>query len=193
MEEEFSKSESPEITLRSIQLSDLDDFMEWAGDERVTTFCTWDTYTSRDQAIDFIKNYAIPHPWLRVICLENRAVGSVSVTPRSGHDSCRGELGYVLAHKYWGKGVATRAVKMVASTIFSEWAHLERLEAFVDVTNKGSQRVLEKSGFLREGVLRKYLILKGRSRDTVVYSLLSTDFSSLVLEPMEIDGKGTHN
>ncbi|XP_031115393.1 uncharacterized protein LOC116019353 [Ipomoea triloba] len=190
MEETACKSESPEISLRPMELSDLDDFMEWATDERVSRFCTWDTYTCRDQAVDFIKNIAIPHPWLRVICLENRVIGAISVTPMSGNDSCRGELGYVLTHKYWGKGIATRAVKMVASAIFSEWPHMERLEALVDVDNKGSQRVLEKSGFLREGVLRKYHILKGRSRDFVIYSLLSSDSPSLVMEPMEIDGYG---
>nr|GME04243.1 putative N-acetyltransferase P20 [Ipomoea batatas]GME17385.1 putative N-acetyltransferase P20 [Ipomoea batatas] len=165
MEETACKSESPEISLRPMELSDLDDFMEWATDDRVSRFCTWDTYTSRDQAVDFIKNIAIPHPWLRVICLEKKVIGAISVTPRSGNDSCRGELGYVLTHKYWGKGIATRAVKMVASAIFSEWPHMERLEGLVDVDNKGSQRVLEKSGFLREGVLRKYQVLKGRSRD----------------------------
>nr|GMC59813.1 uncharacterized N-acetyltransferase P20-like [Ipomoea batatas] len=179
MEETACKSESPEICLRPMELSDLDDFMEWATDDRVSRFCKWDTYTCRDQAVDYINNYAIPHPWLRVICLENRAIGAITVAPRSGSDSCRGELGYVLTHKYWGKGVATRAVKMVASAIFSEWPHMERLEAFVDVDNKGSQRVLEKSGFLREGVLRKHHILKGRSRDFVIYSLLSSDSPSL--------------
>ncbi|KAL1803933.1 hypothetical protein ACET3Z_032580 [Daucus carota] len=67
--------------------------------------------------------------------------------------------------KYWGKGIVTRAVKKVASVIFAEWPHLERLEALVDVENAGSQRVLQKAGFQREGVLRKYVIQKGRTRD----------------------------
>ncbi|KAL4272839.1 hypothetical protein GQ457_13G025500 [Hibiscus cannabinus] len=64
---------------------------------------------------------------------------------------------------------------MVADIIFDERPHLERLEALVDVENLGSQRVLEKAGFQREGVLRKYIFLKGRSRDVVMFSLLSTD------------------
>ena len=45
----------------------------------------------------------------------------------------------------------------------------------MDVDNKGSQRVLEKAGFVREGVLRKYFLQKGRVRDMVIFSLLSTD------------------
>ena len=64
---------------------------------------------------------------------------------------------------------------MVAETIFRERPEMERLEALVDVENVGSQKVLEKVGFKREGVLRKYSIQKGRSRDFVMFSLLSTD------------------
>ncbi|KAL3507938.1 hypothetical protein ACH5RR_033320 [Cinchona calisaya] len=86
-----------------------------------------------------------------------------------------GEIGYVLASGYWGKGIATKAVKLVASTIIVECPHLERLEALVDVENIGSQKVSEKVGFSRDGVLRKYWILKGKPRDMVMFSLLSTD------------------
>lgn len=179
MDETSSKSEGKEIdeiTLRPIELTDVDDFMEWATDEKVSQFCTWDTYTCKDEALDYINNNAILHPWLRVICTKNRAIGAISVTPNSGYlDSCRAELGYVLAYKYWGKGIVTKAVKIVVSNIFKEWPDLERIEAFVDVDNKGSQRVLEKAGFLKEGVLRKFRTIKGRSRDVFIFSILSAD------------------
>ncbi|CAH2050695.1 unnamed protein product [Thlaspi arvense] len=144
-----------QISLRPFDLSDVDDFMEAAA--------------------KYIAEVAIPHPWLRAICIGNRAVGAISVAPGTGGDRCRGELGYVLASEYWGKGIVTRAVRMVASSIFLEWPHMERLEALVDVNNKGSQRVLEKVGFVREGVLRKYFFQKGKARDMVMFSLLSTD------------------
>ncbi|KAG2727602.1 hypothetical protein I3843_01G159500 [Carya illinoinensis] len=163
------------ITLRPLGVSDIDHFMVWASDDRVARFCTWEPYTSKEDGISFIKDTVIPHPWFRAICLDNRPIGAISVTANSGNDKCRGELGYVLGSKYWGKGIATRAVKMVADAIFDEWPHLERLEALVDVENGGSQKVLEKAGFRREGVLRKYITLKGKTRDMVMFSLLSTD------------------
>ena len=53
---------------------------------------------------------------------------------------------------------------------------MERLEALVLVKNVGSQRVLEKAGFQREGILRKYMILKGKTRDMVMFSLIFADF-----------------
>ncbi|KAJ0093436.1 hypothetical protein Patl1_25343 [Pistacia atlantica] len=137
------QSEFSEISLRPLELSDIDDFMVWASDDKVTSF--------------------------------TRPIGAISVTPFSGNDKCRGEIGYLLGSKYWGKGIATRAVKMVVDIIFDEWPHLERLEALVDVENVGSQKVLQKAGFMREGVLRKYGLLKGKARDMVMFSLLSTD------------------
>ncbi|GAB4843207.1 hypothetical protein Ancab_013173 [Ancistrocladus abbreviatus] len=73
-------------------------------------------------------------------------------------------MSWQLAAKCWGKGIATRAVKLVTSSIFKEWLHLQRLEALVDFENKASKRALEKAEFERQGVLRKYLIQKGRNK-----------------------------
>ncbi|KAE8677659.1 PAF1 complex component isoform 1 [Hibiscus syriacus] len=170
-----AQDECPNLYLRPLDVADIDAFMVWATDEKVARFCTWEPYTNKEDGLNFIKNVVLPHPWFRAICVDDRPIGAISVTSNPGSDKCRGELGYVLASEYWGRGVATRAVKMVAGTIFDEWPHLERLEALVDVGNLGSQRVLEKAGSEREGVLRKYVILKGRTRDMVMFSLLSTD------------------
>ena len=167
------------ISLRPLELSDIDDFMVWATDHKVARFCTWEPYSSKEDAMNFIKDKVIPHPWFRAICLDHRPIGAISVTANSGTDKCRGELGYVLGSKYWGKGIATQAVKLVSDTIFKEWPHLERLEALVDVENVGSKRVLEKAGFKSEGVLRKYLVLKGKTRDRKIFSLLSTEVSQI--------------
>ncbi|XP_065863282.1 uncharacterized protein [Euphorbia lathyris] len=168
--EEFS-----DLSLRPLCISDVDDFMVWASDEKVTQFCSYGPYTTKQQGIDYITNKVEPHPWFMAICLNNKPIGAVSVSKNSGDEICRGELGYVVGSEYWGKGIATWAVRKVANTIFKEWPELERLEALTEVENVGSQKVLEKVGFVREGVLRKYWILKGTTRDAVIFSLLSTD------------------
>ncbi|XP_058070672.1 uncharacterized protein LOC131219515 [Magnolia sinica] len=169
------KTEDMEISLRPFDLSDIDDFMVWTTDARVARFCRWDAYTSKEAVLERLKERIIPHPWYRAICLDNRPIGAISITPGSDNDRCRAALGYVIGFQHWGKGIATRAVKMAVGSIFREWPHLERLEAVVDVENPGSERVLEKAGFVREGLLRKYFILKGKARDVVMYSFLSTD------------------
>lgn len=84
-------------------------------------------------------------------------------------------MGYAIAVEYWGQGITTRAVKMAIPMIFGEFPEVVRVQAFTAVDNTASQRVLEKAGFSREGMLRKYLYLKGNVLDVVVFSLLSTD------------------
>lgn len=96
--------------------------------------------------------------------------------PRSGDDRCRADVGYALAAEYWGHGITTRAVKMAISEGLKEFPDVVRFQGLVELENKASQRVLEKVGFLKECVLRKYSFNKGETRDMVMYSLLSTDF-----------------
>ena len=170
-----------QISLRPMDVSDIDDFMVWATDEKVTKFCTWEPYTDKEDGIKFIKNIPSHSLWFRAICLQNRAIGAISLCSYAGNDECRAksaELGYVLGSKYWGKGIVTKAVELVVKIIFDELPYLERIEALVDVENMGSQRVLEKAGFQKEGVLRKYLFIKGKSRDMISFSLLSSDIQT---------------
>ncbi|KAL5211159.1 hypothetical protein ABZP36_006782 [Zizania latifolia] len=165
-----------EVSLRRFDLADVDAMMVWASDPQVAAVCRWEPYESTDPLLAFIRETVLPHPWFRAICVggeEERPVGAVSVTPTA--DACRAELGYVLARAHWGKGVATAAVKRVVATVFAEVEGLERVEALVDVRNAASQRVLEKAGFRREAVMRKYCVLKGQVKDMVMYSFISTD------------------
>ncbi|KAF5204662.1 Acetyltransferase (GNAT) domain protein [Thalictrum thalictroides] len=95
-------------------------------DDRVSQYCKWETYTSREAAVNYVKDIAIPHPWFKAICLESRPIGAIYVTPFTGGDRCRGELSYALGSKYWGQGIATKAVKMVVNCIFNEWPDLPK-------------------------------------------------------------------
>ena len=84
-------------------------------------------------------------------------------------------MGYAVAAEYWGQGIVTVALKLAVVRVFEEFPYLVRLEALVEEENKGSQRVLEKVGFQKEGLLRKYGFNKGQIRDMFIYSFLSTD------------------
>ncbi|TVU44636.1 hypothetical protein EJB05_04082, partial [Eragrostis curvula] len=164
-----------EVTLRRFELSDVDAMMAWASDPQVAAFCRWEPYASTDPLLAYLRDTVLPHPWFRAICLagESRPVGAVSVAPTA--ERCRGELGYVLARAHWGKGVATAAVRRALRAVFAEVDGLERVEALVDVDNPASQRVAEKAGLRREGVLRRHYWHKGRARDMVMYSFISSD------------------
>lgn len=84
------------------------------------------------------------------------------------------ELGYELAPQYWRQDVMRRAVGAVLSWGFSEIG-LIRIHAFVMTSNHASIRLLERSGFLREGTLRQYRIARGEPKDFHLYALLAED------------------
>ena len=90
------------------------------------------------------------------------------------HDEGVVEIGYWVRASTRGRGVATRALRLVASWAFEELG-AGRLQLVTEPANRASQRVAEKAGFTREGTLRSLLEFKGRRRDAVMYSLLPED------------------
>ena len=80
------------------------------------------------------------------------------------------EIGYWLFAEARGRGIATRIARFLAEHAFS--LGLERVEARVFVGNTASERVLERAGFTREGVLRSLPRRWGGRADMTVYSLL---------------------
>jgi RimJ/RimL family protein N-acetyltransferase len=84
----------------------------------------------------------------------------------------RGHIGYWVAGPARGRGVCTRALRLLVVWAL-ESLELQRVELITDPGNTASQRVAEKVGFLREGVLRSHLRHPdGRRRDSVMFSLL---------------------
>ena len=71
-----------------------------------------------------------------------------------------GEVSYYIWEKYWGMGYAVEALSSVVAFGFKD-LKLERIQAVVDVRNIASEKVLQKAGFEKEGLLRKYPLGKG--------------------------------
>ena len=86
----------------------------------------------------------------------------------------QGEIGYVVGLASRGKGVATRTLRLLTDWGFSQLG-LERIELWIDVTNKGSERVAERAGYVREGVLRSYWFKEDIRRDFGIWSRLRSD------------------
>jgi RimJ/RimL family protein N-acetyltransferase len=94
-------------------------------------------------------------------------------------------IGYGVLPAYQGKGFATRAAQLVSLWAFAE-TDIARLIAGTLPTNLGSQRVLEKAGFKREGYLRSRLPgMNGKRLDDLQYVLLAED---LLTEGPRLDG-----
>ena len=124
---------------------------------------------------------AAPAEWLagtnaRCVILDaatGEVAGSVALWVESP-GARLGNLGYALRPGHRGRGLASRAVTLLARWAF-ERAGLERVHAGAVVANTGSRRVLERAGFRYEGVLRSYLPHAVGRQDVALYSLLPTD------------------
>jgi RimJ/RimL family protein N-acetyltransferase len=101
-----------------------------------------------------------------------RVVGSIGVRWLDGFDEGTAEVGYWVAAEARGRGLCTRALRLVSRWVLDGRA--ERLQLRADEENAPSNRVALKAGFVREGVLRssRYNARLGRRVDFVLYSLL---------------------
>lgn len=161
------------ITLQPFKESDIDDVLLWLSDDRVLKNTRMETCNSKEQALNFIKHKWV-YPLYQSICLNDHSIGVLWIVP-SDDGKHKAGMGYAIGFKYWGQGIVTKALKILLSKVFQEFHGLVRLEAYTLVDNKASQRALEKVGFHKEGLLRKFFYLKGSVEDFYVFSFLSTD------------------
>ena len=110
-------------------------------------------------------NFALAEPGDQAAVLGGCSLDDVRL------DRGRAAVGYWLAAAARGRGVATHAVRLLARWAFAELG-LARLELTCGPGNEASQRVAERCGFVREGLLRSHVPFKGARRDSVIYSLL---------------------
>jgi RimJ/RimL family protein N-acetyltransferase len=136
---------------------------------------------------------AFPHPYTRAdadhwieislrsgvdhhfaIEVEDVLAGGIGYDPFGAERSGTASFGYWLGHAYWGRGIATEAARILSDFALGTGL-LRRLEARVFAENRPSARVLEKSGFELEGVLREhYLDRSGNVCDALVFARLAT-------------------
>ncbi len=104
---------------------------------------------------------------------DNACVGHVWMN-RSTSDITAGSIGYWLLAEARGRGLATRAVRLV-----SEWAiedlGMKRLRLVTEPANHRSQRVAERSGFRRVALLVAHGEVDGRPVDQIIYELEPDD------------------
>ena len=96
------KQQGGQMYLKTCTSMDVEDFMEWAVDDEVTKYMMWNSYTSKSDAESFFANVVEKHPWFKAICLDEKVIGSITLDKGKGAHSCKAELGYVIARKYWG-------------------------------------------------------------------------------------------
>ncbi len=175
MDSSASQAGGTALGFRAFDEADIPAVHEYTSDPEVCRWSTWGPNTL-DQTASFVGEAVrgslaeSPTAFTLAAVVGGRAIGSVSVWTTDMHDR-NGELGYTFHRAHWGKGYATEAVRHLLHLGFNVLG-LERIGATCHPGNAGSVRVLEKSGFSREGLLRSHRLVNGARRDSLLFSKL---------------------
>ena len=162
--------------------SDIDGLVYAINDKRIAdnTLTIPHPYT-REDALQFLNLVEERHAdagflpnWL--IKKSGVIIGGIGLVCQEGYEAHRTELGYWIASDFSSNGITTAALKTLVNHIFKN-LHFDRLEAHTFCENIASQKVLEKNGFMREGLLRKYIKKGNVYKDVYSFSKLRPDLS----------------
>ena len=128
-------------------------------------------YTRADAEIWIAQTSTVPPGVIYAIVVDGEAAGGIGITPMRYEHRRTAAIGYWLSESYWGRGITTRALRVMTDLAFATF-DLARLEAFVFEWNLASCRVLEKAGYTREAVLKKRVTKEGRTVDCFLYALI---------------------
>jgi ribosomal-protein-alanine N-acetyltransferase len=158
--------------VRDWRVSDKDSLVRLANDRNVWRnmihkFPHPYTAADADSWFALLDRTAAPTHW--AVDVDGEAVGGIGCDVGEGIYAKSARFGYWLGRAYWGRGIMTSAVRATSEYLLS---HLDiaRLEASVFEWNPASMRVLEKCGFVREGVLRRSVLKDGQLIDSVLYA-----------------------
>lgn len=172
--------ETERLYLRAWQLSDVDDVLAYAQDPE------WSRYLhalpvpyGRRDAEQFVARQLLldpeSHPGWAIV-LNGVSVGGINL--RLQHEHRLGELGYSIARTHWNQGYVSEAARAVVDAAFTTLSDLNRIRAFADARNAASQRVMEKIGMTKEGVLRQNRVERGQLIDEAWFGMLRDEWGA---------------
>ena len=168
--------QTPRLTLRAPQAEDAQALFDaYTQDAEVTRYLVWRPHASVDETHAFMAHcIALWHagpdrPYVITNRSDGRPIGMLAVRLR-GHIA---NIGYVLARSHWGQGLMPEMVREATAAAL-RLPQVFRVEATCDVDNRPSARVLEKSGFVREGRLARYTVhpnIAAEPSDCFIYAV----------------------
>lgn len=168
------------LVLRRFRPADAETLAAYRSDPAVARYQSWAAPYSLRKARYAVESMAAADPdqpgWFQYaveLTAERAHIGDVGVNL---HDNrMQAEIGYTVAPLRQGYGYATEALRAVLEHLFRVRG-LHRVSAECDARNVASARLLERTGFRREGLLRQHTWIKGEWTDDLLYGLLEVDF-----------------
>lgn len=160
------------LEVRPLISDDATDLAAGANDPRVAANLrdTFPNPYSLDDARYWIE---VPHAALQGLAIvrDGRVIGAIGLQSGVGERRFDAELGYWLGVAYWGQGYAAEAVAALCDHAFGT-STLQRVHAVVYDGNPRSDRVLDKCGFVLEGLSQRAIFKNGRFLDCRTYARL---------------------
>jgi ribosomal-protein-alanine N-acetyltransferase len=168
--------EGGDLRLRPMEHADIAAWYAYLRLPHVLEHTSW-SLGSAEELRSVVDEYCSPESSKLCFAIESvresRLVGAISFhTVSPVHRSA--EIAFNLDPEYWGRGIATRCCNAVVGWGFSDQGYV-RIQATALDTNLASMRVIEKCGFLREGKLRNFRLVRGQPRDFWVYSRIANE------------------
>jgi RimJ/RimL family protein N-acetyltransferase len=168
----LSLLEGKNVNLRIVEKEDLPLLAEWWNSPEFSGEFMW--FPQQQSRAEQEKYYDNPYHETKQFFIEKKNGTKIGVIGHFLHGNLL-EIFYYLLPNERGKGYGTEAAIIMVDYLFLS-KDTVRVQAHTDVRNSGSQKVLEKAGFKKEGIVRKSLFTRGEWRDFYLYSILREEW-----------------
>lgn len=176
----FKNLETERLLLRRVAPTDVNEIIELRGNPETMKFIPRPLVTNTEEAL---AHYHLINDKIESNEGINWAItikGNPKLIGIMGHyriqlEHYRSEVGYMILPQFNGQGITAEALKAVLAYGFDDMG-LHSVEGVLDAENHGSERVLQKSGFVKEAHFLENECYNGGFRDSLVYSLLKKNF-----------------
>jgi RimJ/RimL family protein N-acetyltransferase len=164
--------------IRNFSPKDVKSLVKYANNYAVSRFLRDSfphPYTEEDAVrwINFVRQNSFNLTF--AIANEKELIGGIGAMPNQDINRFTSEIGYWLAEPFWNNGIITEAVRIFCNHLFTNF-NFNHLTASIFEGNDASIKVVQKVGFVLEGVMRKNVYKENRFLDQYIYGLLKEDF-----------------
>lgn len=169
----FKTVQGPRLCLRALRQNDAERLHAYRRDPEVAFFQSWDTDYSLEDAVKLAEDMAAADfgargSWYQIaIALheEDELIGDIGVYFDT-EDTAQAEIGYTLARRHQGKGLASEAIGLLLARLEGDQG-IARVKAVTDIRNHPSRVLLKRAGFAETRVLEQNGFYKGEWCDEV--------------------------
>lgn len=172
----FKNLQTDRLWLRRVDRNDVSEILALRGNPETMKYIPRPLTKNNEDAlahIDMIEAKIISNEginWAVTLMGNPKLVGLIGLY-RIQPEHHRAEIGYMILPEFGGKGIATESIKAVLDYGFHD-LKLHSIEAVIDPENRASEKVLLKTGFIKEGHFIENEFFEGKFLDAAVFSIL---------------------